>query len=141
MNTLREYVTALGLPAASNPASRTFAADEHRSARSSPRACSRVVASSTFRVAPSRARRSTRRIAEAAGCQPDATGATRWRPESRIDELGNVVIVVYYFRNEEVEAAQLRLVFAAAITAPCRNPVVPYRSNSPNPGATRKPDR
>src|SRR6478752_2223362 len=66
MNTLREYVTALGLPAASNPASRTFAADEHRSARSSPRACSRVVASSTFRVAPSRARRSTRRITDGA---------------------------------------------------------------------------
>src|SRR6478672_4467906 len=65
MNTLREYVTALGRPAASNPASRTFAADEHRSARSSPRACSRTVASSTFRVAPSRARRSTRRIDEA----------------------------------------------------------------------------
>ncbi|GCE36622.1 hypothetical protein Rhow_001988 [Rhodococcus wratislaviensis] len=67
MNTFREYVTAFGRPAASNPASRTFAADEHRSTRSSPRACNNTVASSTFNVAPSRARRNTRRIADADG--------------------------------------------------------------------------
>ncbi|QIP41638.1 hypothetical protein G9444_4394 [Rhodococcus erythropolis] len=67
MKTFREYVTVFGRPAASRPASRTLAAEEHRSVRSVPRACSSVAASSTFRVAPSRARRRTRRIADADG--------------------------------------------------------------------------
>ena len=72
MNTLREYVTGSRpfgprLPAEINPASRTRAALAHRSARSAPRAVKATAASSMLSATPSRARRSTRRIAAADG--------------------------------------------------------------------------
>lgn len=56
-----------GRPAAASPASRTRAADAHRSSRSEPRACRAISASTASSATPSRARRSTRRTALALG--------------------------------------------------------------------------
>src|SRR5438067_9283814 len=80
MKTLREYVTTPGRPASTSPASRTRAADVHRSTRSSPRAASRTVASVTSRATPSRARRRARRMAFEDGTWASATTLASLRP-------------------------------------------------------------